>query len=110
MGKSGDGYRFKTRGIKHCHMILQFIEEYNIIEIEIAVMTGIGAKVEIFFPDKKKYLYFVVQAVGANPKFPLHSVNSAYNSRGSSGHCSYPVSVAKCYRNSETRSISTSPR
>lgn len=48
-------------------------------------------------------LYIVVQAVGANTKSPLYQVNSAYNSLGSSGHCSNPVFVAKCYRSSETR-------
>ena len=86
-------------------MILQLSEEYNSIGIQLPVIRGIGIKVELF--SKKQCLFIVFQVVGANSKFPLHPVNSAYKSRSSSGHCSYPVSEAKC--NSEIRSVSAPP-
>ena len=36
-----DGYRFKARGRKHCHMILKLIEGYNSIAIKLPVIGGI---------------------------------------------------------------------
>ena len=86
----------------------QLSEGYNSIEIKIPVIKRIGVKVEIFLP-KKITCSMVVQVVLANLKLPLHPLNSAYKSRGSSGHWSYLVAEAKCYRNSETRSISAPP-